>query len=114
MEVIGTKNETDGKKARENSSHQSESLLSTQPTDKDSSSSVENLITTPKRQQSKGSAALSLIEKTKKVAEKSIMSSAQKSLNNGPMKTGLAKKGKDDPEEKEENITQHGTISTNH
>lgn len=45
---------------------------------------------------------------------KSITSSAQKSLNNGPMKTGLAKKGKDDPEEKEENVTQHGTISTNH
>lgn len=57
------KSKSDSEKLRDASTHQSESLLSTQPTDKDSSSSVENLITTPKRQQSKGSVALSTLKK---------------------------------------------------
>jgi hypothetical protein len=117
MEVIGTKNEADEKfKRTQSSSHQSESLLSTQPTDKDSSSSVENLITTPKRQQSKGSAALSLIKKAEKTgdASKSMTSSGAKPVGGALSKPMMKGKGKDEPEEKEENITQHGTISTNH
>jgi hypothetical protein len=88
---------------RATSSTKSESLLSTQPTDKDSSSSVENLITTPKRREK-----VALMKKANSMNPSTAGSGIHSSGNKG------LKGKKDEKEEKEENVTQHGVISTNH
>ena len=94
------------KEGKEKSGAASESLLSTQPTDKESNGSHDNLITTPKR--SKGS-TLSALKK----ANTSVSSSGNK--NNKLGITSNARNKKDDEEEKkEENITSHNLTTTNH
>jgi hypothetical protein len=105
LESIKPIKKTEAEDNRASSSTKSESLLSTQPTDKDSSSSVENLITTPKRREK-----VALMKKANSMnpstaaATTGIHSSGNKGL----------KGKKDEKEEKEENPTQHGVISTNH
>lgn len=88
----------------------SDSLLSTQPTDKESNSSVENLITTPKRSKQSTLSAL-------KKANTSVSSSGNKALQKIGLNSNARGKGKnndDDEEEKKENITSHHMITTNH
>ena len=98
-----------GKDSKGSSGTASDSLISTQPTDKESNSSVENLITTPKRSKQQTLSAL-------KKANTSVSSSGNKAMG----KIGLnsnARKGKkddDDEEKKEENHTSHHMITTNH
>lgn len=104
LEAIKPIKKIEAEEHRASSSAKSESLLSTQPTDKDSSSSVENLITTPKRREK-----VALMKKANSMnpstaAVTGIHSSGNKGL----------KGKKDEKEEKEENPTQHGVISTNH
>ena len=88
---------------------QSDSLMSTQPTDKESNSSVENLITTPKRSKNQTLSAL-------KKANTSVSSSGNKALQKIGLNSNARKGKKDDEEEekKEENITSHNMITTNH
>lgn len=96
-------------KAEKRDGTQSDSLMSTHATDKESNSSVENLITTPKRAKNQTLSAL-------KKANTSVSSSGNKALQ----KIGInsnARKGKKDEEEeekKEENHTSHHMITTNH
>ena len=87
----------------------SDSLISTQPTDKESNSSVENLITTPKRSKQ---TALSALKK----ANTRDGSSGNKTLNKFGASANARKGKKDDDEEekKEENVTSHHMITTNH
>jgi len=84
----------------------SESLMSTQPTDKESNSSVENLIATPKRSKQQ---ALSSLKK----ANTSVSSSGNKTSTNVII-GGKKGKHEDEKEAKEENQTSHHMITTNH
>lgn len=97
--------------SREGRSSGSDGLLSTQPTDKESNSSVENLITTPKR--SNKQQALSALKK----ANTSVSSSGNKAMQKiGEASSNVRGKGKGNEEEekKEENPTSHHMITTNH
>jgi len=97
-------------KQREGGDKANDSLLSTQPTDKESSSSVENLITTPKRS---NKTALSALKKT----ASSINSSGNKHGSATNFRVGgLRRFGKDGDkdEDKEENPTSHSLIISNH
>lgn len=86
--------------------------MSTQPTDKESNSSVENLITTPKRSKQQTLSAL-------KKANTSVSSSGNKALQKigagTNARNGKGGKNNDEEEEKkEENHTSHHMITTNH
>jgi hypothetical protein len=97
-DAIKSAPKTEDKKTDAPSTAKSDSHLSTQVTDKDSSSSVENLITTPKRSHSKGP-TLANLQKKHDVVKPTVSTNA---------------KGVKPKEEKEENPTQHSSITTNH
>ena len=105
---IKTHKEVQNKGREGTGSAASESIMSTQPTDKESNSSVENLITTPKRSKQQTLSAL-------KKASSSVSSSGNKlgkiGLNSNARK---GKKDEDEEEKKEENPTSHSMITTNH
>mmetsp|Transcript_19803 Transcript_19803/g.26754 ORF Transcript_19803/g.26754 Transcript_19803/m.26754 type:complete len:170 (+) Transcript_19803:2301-2810(+) len=97
-------------KGKDGSSTASDGLMSTQPTDKESNSSVENLITTPKRSKQQTLSAL-------KKANTSVSSSGNKALQKIGGNSNLRGKNKhhdDEEDKKEENHTSHHMITTNH
>lgn len=81
--------------------------MSTQATDKDSTSSKENLITTPKKNKL---ASQTLGSTNSELAFKKQTSSSTGSAAKGPRVLGKGKK-EDKEEEKEENITSHNLLT---
>ena len=86
--------------------------MSTQPTDKESNSSVENLITTPKR--SKGQALSALKKANTSVSSSEKNKVLQKIGANQNARKGGKHNNDDEEDKKEENQTSHHMITTNH